>query len=221
MRSSPITCCPDRRSADAPATWDIRPLQRTEIPLAGRALALACWDYVLYQYFFGLRVVTPTRFQAFMTGFVELMMDYKHVYCSDRPEQGLAMFLPPAVFDIPTLKALLFSVRKAPSAGLSHLLRMLPISDELNLKRPLEPHWYVMLIGVAPDAQRQGLGRCLMRHALRQADVAAQPMYLETAARSNVAFYADLGFQLQGQFRCHEGRGPEIWRMLRQAQSLK
>jgi N-acetylglutamate synthase-like GNAT family acetyltransferase len=55
-------------------------------------------------------------------------------------------------------------------------------------------HWFVMVVGVAPEAQGTGIGRALLRPMIDRADAAAQPCYLETAQRTNVAFYEKLGF---------------------------
>jgi ribosomal protein S18 acetylase RimI-like enzyme len=55
-------------------------------------------------------------------------------------------------------------------------------------------HRYLVVAGVRPGWQRQGLGSQLMRHELERADDERTPVYLETADRANVAYYERFGF---------------------------
>ncbi len=55
-------------------------------------------------------------------------------------------------------------------------------------------HWYLSMIGVDPDKRRQGLGRAVMRPVLDKARARREPVFLETLAAANVAFYSRLGF---------------------------
>jgi ribosomal protein S18 acetylase RimI-like enzyme len=59
-----------------------------------------------------------------------------------------------------------------------------------------EPHWYVMVVGVAPAFQGQGLGRALLQPMLDRADADLLPCYLETTQPKNVTFYQRLGFRV-------------------------
>jgi GNAT superfamily N-acetyltransferase len=139
------------------------------------------------------------------------------VYCGKDAAHGAAIVLPPGVIDFPTRRMVPTILRRLSRTGLSYLSRILPVSTELNRKRPKLPHWYVLLIGVGPAWQGRGLGRRMMQHILQRADAAAQPVYLETATRDNIRFYERLGFHVQEEFRCHGGRGPLTWSMLHAA----
>jgi ribosomal protein S18 acetylase RimI-like enzyme len=65
-----------------------------------------------------------------------------------------------------------------------------------NVERahPTDRHWYLVVAGIRPEAQRQGLGAVLMRDQLEVADREGTPVYLETADRANVAYYERFGF---------------------------
>ena len=65
-------------------------------------------------------------------------------------------------------------------------------------------HWYVLLLGVSPEAQGTGLGRALLQPVLDRATAAGQPCYLETAQPKNVGFYERLGFRVT--LACPESR---------------
>ena len=69
------------------------------------------------------------------------------------------------------------------------------VNHELGLIRPIEPHWYLAVLGVAPWAWRRGWGRALVE-ALGQL-VAQQPapIYLEADRPQSVRFYQGLGFE--------------------------
>ena len=75
-------------------------------------------------------------------------------------------------------------------------------------------HWYLMILGVEPDRQGQGIGSTLIRPALERADADRLPCYLETAKERNLAFYRRHGFEVR-----HEepipGGGPNVWMMVR------
>jgi ribosomal protein S18 acetylase RimI-like enzyme len=65
-----------------------------------------------------------------------------------------------------------------------------------NVERahPREPHWYLEVLSVRPEHQRQGLGSQLVTPILERADRDGVPCYLETADPANVAFYERFGF---------------------------
>ena len=56
-------------------------------------------------------------------------------------------------------------------------------------------HYYFANIGVAPEAQGQGLGSMLMRPTLDRCDEEQLPAYLEASSERNAALYERLGFQ--------------------------
>lgn len=82
---------------------------------------------------------------------------------------------------------------------------------------PLEPHWYLAVLGTDPRHQRRGVGRALLEPVLSRCDEGRIPAYLESSKRENIPFYERHGFRVVGdlQFR----GGPRIWRMLREART--
>ncbi|WP_319782562.1 GNAT family N-acetyltransferase [Oceanisphaera sp. IT1-181] len=59
---------------------------------------------------------------------------------------------------------------------------------------PATPHWHLGPLAVAPNHQRQGIGRALMEVAINEANGVS--LYLETDKLSNVLFYQKLGFHI-------------------------
>jgi GNAT superfamily N-acetyltransferase len=74
---------------------------------------------------------------------------------------------------------------------------------EKTRHRQMETYWYLMMIGVDPAYQRQGIGIALLQPILRQADQKQIPCYLETTSAHNVPFYQKCGFDTfsEGQIK--------------------
>jgi ribosomal protein S18 acetylase RimI-like enzyme len=77
-----------------------------------------------------------------------------------------------------------------------------------------EPHWYLLILGVDPPHQGQGVGGTLMQPVLTRADGEGVRCYLETAKERNVAFYVRHGFDVMRE-DVVEGGGPRFWMMVR------
>jgi ribosomal protein S18 acetylase RimI-like enzyme len=59
-----------------------------------------------------------------------------------------------------------------------------------------EPHWYLVVLSVRPERQRQGLGSHLVVPILDRADRDGMTCRLETSDPANVAFYRRFGFEV-------------------------
>ncbi len=62
------------------------------------------------------------------------------------------------------------------------------------------PHWYVQLLAVAPEAQRQGHGSKLLKFINTLGDKSGVPVYLETIGKNSEAFYSRQGFEMQARY---------------------
>jgi len=86
--------------------------------------------------------------------------------------------------------------------------------DELH-KRLKRPHYYLLVLGVDPASQGQGIGSRLIQPVLARADREGVPCYLETQTESNVAFYRRRGFEVASADQLLDS-GLTVWTMLRQ-----
>ena len=77
-----------------------------------------------------------------------------------------------------------------------------------------EPHWYLMILGVDPPHQGQGVGGQLLHPVLARADGEGLPCYLETAKERNLSFYVRHGFEVVADDAL-VGGGPRYWMMRR------
>lgn len=86
--------------------------------------------------------------------------------------------------------------------------------DRLHGELMPEPHWYLWALGVASEAQRQGVGARLLEPVLKTAAEGGVPCYLETQTERNVAFYRKRGFETVREERMPALDLP-IWFMVR------
>ncbi|HEY5193073.1 MAG TPA: GNAT family N-acetyltransferase [Solirubrobacteraceae bacterium] len=109
---------------------------------------------------------------------------------------GAALSLPPGAWHAPprvgVLQAGCFGTRLHRAAGILALMEMRHIR---------EPHYYFAYIGVAPEAQGQGLGTTLMGPTLERCDREGLPAYLEASSERNAALYERLGFKVTRELR--------------------
>lgn len=67
--------------------------------------------------------------------------------------------------------------------------------------QPLQPHYYLGVIGVAAGLQGSGLGALLLDHFCEQSvkDPNSTGVYLETASQASLGFYLKRGFEILGE----------------------
>jgi ribosomal protein S18 acetylase RimI-like enzyme len=134
------------------------------------------------------------------------------------PPAGGAVWLRPGHTALP-LRALVrarllpeLPLRLGP-AGFVRFVRFSRAAEELHRRTVSGPHWYLLLLGVAPAWQRRGVGSALVRAGLARAG-AGLPCYLETLNAADVPFYRTHGFAVAATGVIARG-GPPLWAMLR------
>jgi len=92
------------------------------------------------------------------------------------------------------------------------------VMEKIHKKHVPEPHWYLLIVGVAPELQGRGVGTMLVKEGLACADESKCPCYLETSEPRNLAFYQRQGFEVLEDAPLGKG-GPPGWAMRRGAQA--
>lgn len=128
--------------------------------------------------------------------------------------QGAALWLPPAV--TPDERALEDVVQRAVPA--ERQADLAALMDQMGAFHPAGPHWYLPLIGVAPQCQGRGVGAALLRHALARCDTERLPAYLESSNPRNLSLYRRHGFEVVGTIQA--GGSPVMYPMVRPARSV-
>lgn len=111
---------------------------------------------------------------------------------------------------IRSLPAILGVALRAPSS-VPHLMRL---GSNVDSRFPEDPVWYLQVLGVAPDAQGQGLGTRLLEPAIKRADEENTPCYLETVSKDAKRWYERAGFVVVSQEQLLP-MGPSHWIMKR------
>jgi GNAT superfamily N-acetyltransferase len=110
---------------------------------------------------------------------------------------GAAVWLLPAeasVYDAETRAKAEFLAEVLGPAGLDAYQRIIAFMKPRAAAVIGKSAWYLSIVGVAPSAQGQGLGRRLLEPTLAEADAAGVDCYLETFDPRNPGFYGRLGF---------------------------
>ena len=75
-------------------------------------------------------------------------------------------------------------------------------------------HWYLQLLGVAPECQGLGFSSRLLTPVLARIDKEGSPCFVETQDEKNVAIYEHFGFKV-GEEGIVPGTNIKHWAMLR------
>jgi ribosomal protein S18 acetylase RimI-like enzyme len=95
--------------------------------------------------------------------------------------------------------------------------RALVTISSLESVHPIEPHWYLSLLGTDPAQQGRGIGSALIRTVTDECDEQGTPAYLESSKESNVPYYERHGFKVTAELPLPKG-GPSLWLMWRDPQ---
>lgn len=105
-------------------------------------------------------------------------------------DAGAALWLPLGIkSDEEAPGALLESTVSEPELGV-----IMEVFERMGPCQPVEPHWYLPLMGVEPAHQSKGLGSRLLAHVLEGCDRDGIPAYLEATSDGNRTLYERHGF---------------------------
>jgi ribosomal protein S18 acetylase RimI-like enzyme len=108
--------------------------------------------------------------------------------------QGAALCMPPGRWHLPP-KLMIAHGALFADVFRGRFPRAIGLLAAIERRHLRNAHYYFANIGVAPEAQGQGLGSRLMRPTLDRCDREGLPAYLEASSERNAALYERLGFQ--------------------------
>jgi ribosomal protein S18 acetylase RimI-like enzyme len=121
------------------------------------------------------------------------------VYATDGMS-GVAIWIPPHQFPLNELRLLQAGAYALPfKLRTSRLLAAIPLYLQIEACHHTwmsQPHWYLLMLGVAPAWQNCGVGGALLAPVLAKADRDNLPCYLETSTAAAVRFYQRQGFEV-------------------------
>ena len=128
---------------------------------------------------------------------------------------GAAVWLPPGGWRVPVSATMRETPPMVRVFG-RRLLLALRARLRMESAHPRTPsHWYLAVMGVAPEWQGKGLGSALMHPKLRELDARGEPAYLESSTPRSRALYQRHGFEVVGELNLPSD-GPPLWRMWRE-----
>ncbi len=175
------------------------PLSASRVEEAARALASAFQDDPLQSYTFPdpeeRRRRSPAHFEALLR-FGRLA---GQVMAGEAEASGAAVLIPPAAAFTAEMMEASGLTRLPETVGADAAARFsvaIDFAEAQHHRLIPEPHWYVMVLGVAPAFRGLGYGRALLQPMFDRASADGVPCYLETAQPANVRFYEHLGFRV-------------------------
>jgi GNAT superfamily N-acetyltransferase len=126
---------------------------------------------------------------------------------------GAVCALPPGAWEMPKSMTGKEALKWLRAFG-TRLLLAGRVQRAMEERHPLEPHFYVRIVGVRTALQAKGVGSALMQPTLQRADSAGLPAYIEASSERSAALYERLGFVHIDVLELPDG-GPPVWRMRR------
>jgi ribosomal protein S18 acetylase RimI-like enzyme len=174
-------------------------LTEENLEAAAESLARAFHNDPLQTYVFPDEAERAARSPAHFAPLLRYGMLFGEVLTTEGLPSGAAVWLPPETWEITPERASAAGLDDLPDVlgeeAANRFFSVLGAIDPYHHRDVPPAHWYVMVVGVAPEARGQGLGRALLEPIMNRADESRLPCYLETAQPDNVAFYERLGFK--------------------------
>ncbi len=189
-----------------------------QVTAATATLARAFADYPVFAYVFP----NPAERSRLLPRCIEPMIRHEvrrgTLQASSPGIEGVAMWLPPDD-GFPTMwgflrSGLLFDFLSLGVGCCYRLLRVACLAGRLRDRHAPQPHWYLQILGVAPEHQGQGHAARLLEPMLARFDAEQVACCLDTETAENVAYYERFGFQTVGRAVLH-GSDLTFWFMTR------
>ena len=183
-------------------TTTLQPVRLTEgqVEESAAVLARAFFDDPLMLYFIPEAAERSEVLPWFMGCGAQLGLAFGEVYTTPGKVEGDAVWLPPGETELQEDRLAQVGFMEAPQrmgeAAFGRFVGAMAHLDELHKAAVPPEHWYLLILGVDPPRQGQGVGGALIQPVLARADAAKLPCYLETMKPRNVPFYRKHGFEV-------------------------
>jgi GNAT superfamily N-acetyltransferase len=177
-----------------------------DLPDVTDTLALAFYDDPVVTWIIDDGPRRQQLLPGFFRAIAESYLAYNETYSVDEGASA-AVWAPPGAEDDVELPAVLGAVVE------EYAERLFEILGLMEEKHPVEPHYYLFLLGTRPERQRRGLGSSLMAPVLQTCDRDRVPAYLEATSECNKQLYLRHGFEVTDEIPLPSG--PTMWAMWR------
>lgn len=198
----------------------IRAATRDDVDTIAAVLALAFLDDPFWAWLIPSSAERGRRLRHWFTLYTKrICLPHSECYVTTS-SSGAALWLPPGAADPRLHENLILLPLKYIAMG-RHLRSLMRAFHNFDLHKPTFPHFYLSLLGVAPESRGLGQGTALLRPVLGRCDADQVPAYLEATSERSRAFYERLGFEVREQFLNPPPDGPTAWGMLRNPPGLR
>ena len=185
----------------------VRVATEADIPALAASLARAFLDDPVSMFSNPRERTRERRLRWYFTGRLRTLVGEELCFCT-QDRTGAALWAPPDRWQPPPREA----IRLVRMTNHRTPLFLAGVA-RIDKAHPKGPHYYLGVLGVAPEAQGRGLGGALMAPMLERCDREGVGAYLESSKERNVAFYGRHGFRVTGELTFP--RGPRLWLMWR------
>jgi GNAT superfamily N-acetyltransferase len=190
----------------SPARARVRKATRADLAHVTDTLALAFYDDPVLMWIVDDGPRREQLLPRFFGAIAGSYLAYDETYAGDE-DVSAAVWAPPGAEDDADLPAALGESVEEYAPRLSVVLGL------MEATHPLEPLYYLFLLGTRPGWQGRGLGSALMAPVLETCDRDGMPAYLEATSRRNKHFYLRYGYEVTDEI--HLPGGPTMWCMWR------
>ena len=194
-------------------------LARAQAEEAGNVLSRAFWDDPMITWLMPDEAHRAVANPAFFHMAARLGLNEHSAWTTFGKPDGAAIWMPPGKHDLTDdMMGAAGFLEAVPLMGdetmgrFGTLMGAMNEQHESNMKN--RPHWFLLVLGVEPARQGQGVGGDLIQPILQRADLEGLPCYLETMKTKNLPFYRKHGFEVVSELDIDDG-GPHTWCMRR------
>jgi ribosomal protein S18 acetylase RimI-like enzyme len=191
---------------------DVRKVCGEDLPEIVGALARSFYDDPIFRWIVPNDSQRLARLQRGFDLFIRgVWFVHDEAYTTDRVIGG-SFWMPPGKWHL----SLFAQLRLLPSMALitrGDLPRLLRLLNAIEAKHPHERHYYLPMIGIAPEWQGCGFGSALLRPMLERCDREAIGAYLEASSARSRALYERHDFEVVEELRVKDS--PPMWLMWR------
>jgi GNAT superfamily N-acetyltransferase len=126
---------------------------------------------------------------------------------------AVALWAPSEKWHLSPLAQLLMMPRVARVVGFGRMKVVGAGVERVERARPTTPYLLLVLLGTAPEAQKQGLATEVLKPGLARCDAENRIAVLDTSLPANVDFYRARGFEVLHDV--HLTDGPKVWSLTR------
>jgi ribosomal protein S18 acetylase RimI-like enzyme len=192
-------------------------LRKDLILPAARTLTLAFKDDPVINYIYPDINEQETKLPYLYQALLRLLLGYAQIYLTSNRVEGVTIWRSSDKTNLPLRQFILSgALWPALKMGFSAAKRMKFFDYIENRRKELVPypHWYLDVLGVAPEFQGKGFAGKLLRGMLLRIDRDGMPCYLETERERNISFYQHFNFKVIDEFIV-SGTSVKLWAMLR------